>query len=126
MAGWRLRGALAVLMVCSAGAGCSSESPEAAARVAQVKAQGAELEAQLDELEDRLIGGQALVHQWQELGRRHQHVSAVTCENLSTHVAGMERFIARQEQKSRKLRRARMQARVSEVSTRKGRRSRSN
>lgn len=115
------------MALCSLGTGCFSASPEAEARLAQVKAQGEQFEAQLDTIEERLLGNQAMVHQWQELGRRHRQVSAVTCENLMGHVEGMEKFIAKQEAKSRRIRRARLQAQANASGvSRKGRRSRNN
>lgn len=114
------------------GTGCFSAPPEAIARLEAVKAQGREMEASLDDVEERLLGNQASVHLWQEMGRRHRNVSAVACENAAQHVAAMEVHEDKQIKKKRRMRQQRMQAdrsggtdRVSSVPVR-GRRSRSN
>lgn len=94
-----------------------------------VKAQTAEMERALDDVEERLLGNQAMVHLWQELGRRHQSVTQVACQNLTTHAEAMVKHIDKQESKAKKLRRRRMQASRSEQVTAapvKGRKSRSN
>ncbi len=63
--------------------GCVKAPPESAQRLAETKKAEIELEIQLSQLEDRLLGAQAAVHMWQEIGRRHEQVSVVACENAS-------------------------------------------
>ncbi|MBX5480598.1 MAG: hypothetical protein IRZ16_01935 [Myxococcaceae bacterium] len=117
MAGfWWLAG-VSIAGVLLATSGCFEPPPEAKARLARVKAQSEELEASLDVIEDRLIFGQSLVHQWQELGRRHRQVSAIACENLAQHVAGMEHHFELQDERAARLRRIRLQARARHSTT---------
>lgn len=72
--------------------GCGGGAPgEAAARRAELEAQGARLAAQLEVLEARLVDGQARVRAWQELRARHQAVSAVARGNAEWRVADMLR-----------------------------------
>lgn len=90
----------------SLSAGCASapEPSESERRIAALEAEGREMDAALDTVETRLLGNQANLMLWQELGRRHQEVSAVACQNANFHMEGMMRHIEHQEEKSRKLR----------------------
>lgn len=114
------------------GSGCFSAPPEAVARLEAVKAQAKSMDAALDEVEERLLGNQAAVHLWQEMGRRHRNVSAVACENAAQHVAAMEVHQDKQQKKKRRISQQRMQADRSKGSDRvtsvpvQGRRSRNN
>jgi hypothetical protein len=108
--------------------GCTAEPPEAAKRLASVKEESAELDRVLDDVEERLLGNQAQVHLWQELGRRHQSVSALACENLSGHLLEMAKNLDVQQERSQRIRRARTDTRKQAVSAAplKDRRSGSN
>ena len=109
--------------------GCFSPPPEAEARLEAVKAQGRELDAALDAIEERLLGSRASVSLWQEMAWRHQKVSAVACENVAGHVEKMEKYFDQQEEKFRRVRRQRRyQANVpvSSTSSAQGRKARSN
>ena len=67
--------------------GCASRERDA--RLARVAAEGRNLEASLDRLEDRLLATQARVRLWRELRDRHESVSAVSCASQDEHAAGM-------------------------------------
>lgn len=90
----------------SLSAGCASapEESESERRIAALEAEGKQMDAALDTVETRLLGNQANLMLWQELGRRHQEVSAIACQNANFHMEGMMRHIEHQEEKSRKLR----------------------
>lgn len=109
------------------GSGCF-DAPEARERLSQVKAEGAEIDRALDGIEERLLGNQALVHQWQELGRRHEKVSALACENVSGHVQEMARLLDAQQSRARRYRQAQIPAESERVSAApvNGRKTRSN
>jgi len=81
------------------GGGCRGRSAEALNRLAETKRGEAELNQALSNLEDRMLGVQATVHVWQELGRRHQQVSAIACENASQHLNAIERHVEHQHEK---------------------------
>ena len=82
-------------------AGCFSPSPEAVASLAAVQRDGALLQRQMENLEDRLLGNQAKVHFWAELSERHQNVSAIACESAASHLVSMERLQLNQKRKER-------------------------
>ena len=84
-----------------AAAGCAKAPPESAQRFAETKKSEIELERQLSQLEDRLLGAQAAVHLWQEIGRRHGQVSAVACENAERHLEGIVKHFEHQDEKRR-------------------------
>ena len=81
--------------------GCVKAPPESAQRLAETKKAEIELEIQLSQLEDRLLGAQAAVHMWQEIGRRHEQVSVVACENAGRHLEGIVKHFAHQDEKQR-------------------------
>jgi hypothetical protein len=89
----------------SLSAGCATppEESESERRLASLEAEGREMDAALDTVETRLLGNQANLMLWQELGRRHQQVSAIACENANFHMEGMMRHLEHQEEKARKL-----------------------
>jgi hypothetical protein len=94
--------------VCLLGStGCFEAPAEAVARLEQVKAEGEALNAELDDVGGRLLGGRAVVTLWQEMGWRHRQVSEIACQNASTHVAAMSKHFERQEQRGKKQRRVR-------------------
>jgi hypothetical protein len=81
--------------------GCAKAPPESVQRLAETKKSEIELEHQLSQLEDRLLGAQAAVHMWQEIGRRHEQVAAVACENAGRHLEGMVKHFEHQDEKKR-------------------------
>ena len=103
-------------LVAAAGVGCSEPTTEAAERLARVKQEAADLDRVLDDVEERLLGNQAQVHLWQELGRRHQNVSAVACENMSSQVVAMAKNVEVQQVRTRRLERERANTRKQAVS----------
>jgi hypothetical protein len=82
--------------------GCRGPSAEALNRLAETKRGEAELNQVLSDLEDRMLGVQAEVQLWQELGRRRQQVSAIACENASQHLIAIERHVQHQQEKERR------------------------
>jgi hypothetical protein len=96
----------ALLAVLAAAGLACDQSPRAAERLSRLNAQGAEMERALEDVEERLLGNQARVHMWEEMGRRHQHVSALACENVSAHVVEMTKRLDLQHEK-RRVRRGR-------------------
>ena len=98
--------ALGVAVVAlSLAAGCVEPPADAEARLAALQAEGEQMDAALDQVEDRLLGNQARMHLWQELGERHKHVSAVHCQHADANLAAILEFQERQEEKARKLKR---------------------
>ena len=79
--------------------GCRGPSAEALNRLAETKRGEVELNQALSNLEDRMLGVQATVHVWQELGRRHQQVSTIACENAGQHLVAIERHLEHQQEK---------------------------
>lgn len=96
-------------------AGCAQPPPDAEARLAALEAEGKKMDAALDTVEARLLGNQARMHLWQELGERHRYVSAVHCKHADANLAAMLEHQEKQEQKARKLRRRRQVASVDAV-----------
>lgn len=85
--------------------GCARPPPDAEARLAELEAEGQKMDEALDNVEERLLGNQARMHVWQELGERHKQVSAVHCKHAHGNVEAIIEHEERQEQKARKLRR---------------------
>jgi hypothetical protein len=110
-----VRASALLVAFAAAASGCNPSSPSAADRLSRLSAQGAELERAVDEMEERLLGNQARVHLWQELARRHEHVSALACENLSAHAMAMAKRLDVQQEK-RRARRGKQQARPEAMS----------
>jgi hypothetical protein len=75
------------------------------ARLEQVKAQGAELDAATDTLEERFLGNQANLQLWQELQRRHKNVTQIALTNHNQHLAEMLRLYTAQQEKATRVRR---------------------
>ena len=55
----------------------------------------------LDAVEDRLMGSQGRLAMWNELGRRHQEVSAIQCKVADAHLAAIMKHDDKQDQKAR-------------------------
>ncbi len=87
--------------------GCASSSQEAQERLAVLEAEGEAMDAVLDSVEERLLGNQAMLHRWQELGRRHQEVTQLHCESSDPHMVAMMKHYKKQEDRARQLRRRR-------------------
>ncbi|SEM75101.1 hypothetical protein SAMN05444354_12284 [Stigmatella aurantiaca] len=102
MAAWALSGA----------AGCFSPPPEAEARLAALEAEGQKMDEALDAAEERLLGNQAQVQLWTELGRRHKQVSAVHCQHADVHTTAILAHQQKQEEKVRMLKQRRSVASV--------------
>ena len=68
-------------------AGCAPKDREV--RLARVAAEGRNLDASLDRLEERLLATQARVRLWRELRERHESVSGVACASQEEHAAEM-------------------------------------
>ena len=79
------------------GVGCGGAPPPEEGRLREILEQGEALSQAADELEDRLLAGQANVFLWRELARRHQHISAVVTRTQTEHFASMVRMLERQE-----------------------------
>jgi hypothetical protein len=79
--------------------GCVKALPESAQRLVETKKSEIELEEQLSQLEERLLGAQAAVHMWQEIRRRHEQVSGVACENAERHLEGIFNHFEHQDEK---------------------------
>jgi hypothetical protein len=82
-------------------AGCFSPPPEAEARLAALEAEGQKMDEALDAAEERLLGNQAQVQLWQEMGRRHRQVSAVHCQHADVHTTAILAHQQKQEEKAR-------------------------
>ena len=78
----------------------SSPPADAAARLAALEAEGSALNDSADQLETRLLAGQAQVHAWEELGRRHRDVSELACRVTDRHLESMVMVLEQQEEKS--------------------------
>lgn len=73
--------------------------------MAEIQDQGEGLSRAADALEDRLLADQANLLLWQELARRHQHVSAVATRTQLEHFSSMVQLMEQQEEKARRLKR---------------------
>lgn len=94
------------------GTGCMSPSPEAEQRLAALEAEGEEMDTALDSVEERLLGNQAMLQTWQELGRRHQDVTQLHCQTADAHLVALMKHYEKQEAKGRQLKRRRSVASV--------------
>ena len=102
-------GALALLLLGLGATGCTGGAPaEDAQRIAALEAEGEQLDQALDTVEERLLGNQAQLQLWAELGRRHKQVSLVHTQHANAHLEQMVAFIERTQEKSRKLKRQRV------------------
>ncbi|HYH98627.1 hypothetical protein [Hyalangium sp.] len=93
-------------------AGCAEPPQDAEARLAALEAEGQQMDSALDTVEERLLGNQARVHLWQELGERHKTVSAVHCRHADANVEAILLHEEKQLEKARKLKRRRHVASV--------------
>ena len=103
-AGWVVA---AVLGVGPFAVGCDAgPSPEEEARrLEAIQREGDALTRAADDLEDRMLADQANLLLWQELARRHKHVSAVATIANAEHFFSMVELLENQAEKARKLKR---------------------
>jgi uncharacterized protein YceH (UPF0502 family) len=106
------QGMVLAVLALALSTGCAEPPPDAEARLAALEAEGKQMDAALDNVEERLLGNQAQVHLWQELGRRHQQVSAIHCQHADTHMAAILEHHEKQEEKARQLKKRRRVAAV--------------
>ncbi|MGZ3459395.1 MAG: hypothetical protein ACXU86_12935 [Archangium sp.] len=97
---WRLGLTVVALGLAS---GCAAPADDAQARLAEDQAEEKRLDAAFDAMETRLLANQARMHLWQELGERHQQVSAIQCRVTDEHLLGIARNLEHQEEKARQL-----------------------
>lgn len=94
-----------VLAAVALSTGCAEPPSDGAERLAALEAEGKQMDQALDDVETRLLGNQAQLMTWQELGRRHKQVSALHCQNADTHMEAILKHYQRQEEKTRGLKR---------------------
>ncbi|WP_223639534.1 hypothetical protein [Corallococcus sp. EGB] len=87
--------------------GCGRPPDDSEARLAALEAEGKQMDQALDAVEDRLLGSQGRLAMWNELGRRHQEVSAIQCKVADAHMAAILKHEDKQNQKSRTLKQQR-------------------
>jgi hypothetical protein len=80
-------------------AGCVAPPQDAEARLEALARDEARMDAAFDEVETRLLGGQARIHLWRELERRHGEVSSIQCRVADEHLRGIASHLEHQEQK---------------------------
>ncbi|MBJ6760387.1 hypothetical protein JGU66_06400 [Myxococcaceae bacterium JPH2] len=96
---------LSVTVSVAAALGCTSPPEDADVRMATLEREGKQMDAALDTVETRLLGNQSTVAMWQELGRRHQEVSAIQCKVADAHLVAIMQHYERMEEKARRLKR---------------------
>lgn len=94
-----------VLAAVSLATGCAEPPADGAERLAVLEVEARQMDEALDTVETRLLGNQAALMTWQELGRRHQQVSALHCQNSDTHMQAILKHYQRQEEKARNMKR---------------------
>lgn len=105
---WRRR-ALALALLALGATGCAGgDSAGDAARLAALEAEGEQMDEALDTVEERLLGNQAQLQLWAELGRRHKQVSMVHNQHSNAHLEQMMAFMERTQEKARKIKRQRV------------------
>ncbi|MDC0711441.1 hypothetical protein POL68_23420 [Stigmatella sp. ncwal1] len=105
MVGTRAIGLGMAALALTGSTGCFSPPPEAEARLAALEAEAQKMDEALDTVEERLLGNQAQVQLWQELGRRHKQVSEVHCQHADVHTTAILAHQQKQEEKARLNRR---------------------
>jgi hypothetical protein len=100
------------VMALALSAGCAQPPPDAEARLAALEVEAKKMDEALDTVEERLLGNQARVRLWRELGERHKAVSAVHCKHAHGNVEAIILHEEKQTEKARKLRRRRHVASV--------------
>ena len=88
--------------------GLGGADAEAEARLAALEAEAERLDVALDSVEERLLGNQAQLQLWAELGRRHKQVSAVHTQRSGEHFEAMVAYMERTQEKARTLKRRRV------------------
>lgn len=88
--------------------GCFSPSDESRARLVAIETEGKQMEVTLDEVEERLLGNQAMLQSWQELGRRHREVTQLHCAQSESHLAAIVNLQESKQSRARRSPRNRM------------------
>ena len=88
--------------------GFGGSDAQAEQRLAVLETEAAQLDAALDTVEERLLGNQAQLQLWAELGRRHKQVSAVHTQQSGAHFEAMVAYMDRVQEKARGLKRRRV------------------
>jgi hypothetical protein len=83
--------------------GCGRSPEEDEARLAVLEAEAKQMDKALDAVEDRLLSSQGRLAMWNELGRRHQEVSAIQCKVADAHIAAILKHEDKQNQKARMI-----------------------
>jgi len=96
------RSTMLLLLLVGLGAGCGVDRDMDHQRKRLALEQQGRMEM-LHRIEARLLDAQARSREWGELRSRHERVSAIACENVAEHVAGMERNQAWQVEKRRRI-----------------------
>lgn len=100
---WRVGLGLAAAVGLAVTTGCGQSPEDSEARLAALEAEGKQMDQALDAVEDRLMGSQGRLAMWNELGRRHQEVSAIQCRVADSHIAAILKHEDKQNQKARTL-----------------------
>ncbi len=89
-------------------------------RLARNESDHRALMAQLDDLQARLLVGAERVRFWEEMGKRHQSVSAIAVTSLEAHAIAMAQYLERDQERSRRTPGRLRQARVASVRAAEG------
>ncbi len=57
-----------------------------------------------------MLGNQAMLQTWQEMGRRHQQVTQLHCQTSDAHLTALMKHYDKQEEKARQMKRRRVAA----------------
>jgi hypothetical protein len=79
--------AIPILLAIALATACAPK--DRAVRLARVAGERKNLEASLEQLEERLLADQSRVRFWREMKDRHESVSAVACASQEEHAQGM-------------------------------------
>ncbi|NTX05477.1 hypothetical protein HUA74_28335 [Myxococcus sp. CA051A] len=113
----RWLGLSVVVVGLSVTTGCSTPSEESQERLAALEAEAEQLDAVLDNVEERLLGNQAMLQTWQEMGRRHQEVTQLHCQTSEPHMLARMKHYEKMEERVKQMRRRSSVAAVDTVLT---------
>ena len=97
--------------------GFGGSDAQAEERLATLEAEAQQMDAALDTVEERLLGNQAQLQLWAELGRRHKQVSQVHTQNADAHYMARLEWMERMQQKTVKKSKSRRVASADTVLT---------
>ena len=100
--------AISILVAVAMAAGCAPR--DRSVRLARLDGERKNLEASLDQLEDRLLADQARVRFWREMKDRHEGVAAIACAVQGEHADAMALHALPSEAPSSSLHRAKVAA----------------